>query len=132
MKKLVSILFISVAFVIFLVGCSQKTADLIILPDVDAIEAVAITTTDGSTVSSGEKDWIAQFLSICTQATATAKQSVQDTPAVDSYGRVDISNHGGITTLFYYAEDGKYYIEQPYQGIYETDVDMDALAYGME
>lgn len=132
MKKWISMLLVSVAFVFVLVGCSQKTADPIVLPDIDKIETVEITTVGGSTVSYSDKEWIEQFLSIFTQATATSKQSVQDCPNVDKYGKVDISNNGGITTVFYYAENGKYYIEQPYQGIYETDVDIDAFVSGIE
>ena len=37
------------------------------------------------------------------------------------YGKVDISNNGGVTTFFYYIDDETYCIEQPYQGVYETD-----------
>lgn len=99
----------------------------IVLPGIDKIEAVEITAMNGSTVAYTDKEWIEQFLSIFTQATATSMQSVQDFPNVDSYGKADISSNGGITTVFYYAKNGKYYIEQPYQGIYETDVDIDAF-----
>lgn len=60
------------------------------------------------------------------------KESIQDVPNVETYGKVDITNNSGITTFFYYQEDEKYYIEQPYQGIYETDVDIDAYVNGVE
>lgn len=131
MKKLIS-LFVAIAtFVFLLVGCS-KQAEPIVLPAVDEIDGIEITAIDGSQFSYSDKEWIEQFLSVFLQAEATTKQSVQDVPNVDDYGKVDISNNGGTTTVFYYADSGKYYIEQPYQGIYETDVDIDALISGVE
>ena len=36
------------------------------------------------------------------------------------------------TAIFYYTEKGKHYIEQPYQGIYVTDVDIDVFIKGIE
>lgn len=111
---------------------TPKTADPIVLPDIETIRTVEITTMDGSTVFCGDKEWIEQLLTVFAQATVTSKQSLQDHPSAACYGRVDISNNGGITTLFYYTEDGKNFIEQPYQGIYETGVDLDAFALGIE
>lgn len=37
-----------------------------------------------------------------------------------------------LTCVFGLIGCGKYYIEQPYQGIYTTDVDIDALIKGVE
>lgn len=127
MKKFVALI-LTLVCMLGLIGCNQKVASPIVLPDIDKIEAIEITTTDGTVVSYSNQEKMEQVLSIFTQATATSKQSVQDCPNVDCYGKVDISNNGGITTIFYYAEEDEYYIEQPYQGIYQTDVDMDAFA----
>ena len=102
------------------------------LPAVDEIDSIEITAINGSQVSYSDKEWIEQLLSVFLQAEATTLQSIQDVPNVENYGKVDISNNGGITTVFYYVDSGKYYIEQPYQGIYETDVDIDALISGVE
>lgn len=101
-----------------------------VLPSVSEIVSIDITTLDGTEVSYADKAWIEPFLAVVIQAEATAKESIQDTPGIKPYGKVDISNNGGVTTFFYYMEEGKYCIEQPYQGIYETDVDIDALAKG--
>lgn len=119
------------SFVFALVGCS-KQAEPIVLPAVDEIDSIEITAINGSQVSYSDKEWIEQLLSVFLQAEATTLQSIQDVPNVENYGKVDISNNGGITTVFYYVDSGKYYIEQPYQGIYETDVDIDALISGVE
>lgn len=110
---------------------TPKTAGPIVLPDIETVRTVEITTMDGLTVSCGDKEWIEQLFSVFLQATATSKESLQDCPNVDCYGKVDISSNGGITTLYYYVEDGKNFIEQPYQGVYETNVDLDAFALGI-
>ena len=131
MKK-TALLFVSIATFVFLfVGCS-KQAEPIVLPAVNEIDSIEITAIDGSQYSYSNTEWIEQFISVFLQAKATTKYSVQDIPNVDDYGKVDVSNDCGTTTVFYYADSGKYYIEQPYQGIYETDVDIDALIRGVE
>lgn len=109
---------------------SPEVANPIVLPDIDRIEAIEITTTDGTVVSYSDKETINQILSILTQATATSKQSIQDYPQVGKCGEVDILTNEHWVTVYYYTENGKHYIEQTYQGIYETDVDMDAFITG--
>lgn len=131
MKKPTLLFVLIFSFVFALVGCS-KQAEPIVLPAVDEIDSIEITAINGSQVSYSDKEWIEQLLSVFLQAEATTLQSIQDVPNVENYGKVDISNNGGITTVFYYVDNGKYYIEQPYQGIYETDVDIDALIIGVE
>lgn len=113
-----------------LVACNQKVAPPIVLPDVDKIEAIEITTTDGTVISYSDKETIEQILSILTQATATSKQSIQDYPQVDECSEIGISTDDKGTTVYYYEKKGKHYIEQPYQGIYQTDVDIDAFVLG--
>lgn len=134
MKKILSCfyLFTVLTAILFLGGCG-KQAELIALPAVNEIDSIDITTLDGSKVSYSDKEWIEQFLTIVAQAEATVKESIQVVPThVETYGKVHISNNGGITTFFYYIEDERYFIEQPYQGIYETDVDIDAFVNGVE
>lgn len=117
--------------VIYLWGeVSPKVADPIVLPDVDKIETIEITTTDGTVVSFSDAAMIEQIMSILTQATATSKQSIQDYPQVDKCGEVDILTADKGTTVYYYEQKGKHYIEQTYQGIYETNADIDAFVLG--
>ena len=111
---------------------TPKTAEPIVLPDIETVQTVEITTMDGLTVSCGDRERIGQLLSVFAQAAATSKGSLQDTPSVARCGKVDISSNGGLTTLYYYIEDGKSFIEQPYQGIYETNVDLDAFVLSIE
>ena len=36
-------------------------------------------------------------------------------------GEIDFQFEAGTSTLFAYEDSGKYYVEQPYQGIYKID-----------
>lgn len=103
-----------------------------ILPAVDEIYSITITTFDGSIISYSDEEWIVQFVNALNRVEVTPKESVQDIPNVENYGKVDISYNDKVATIFYYTEDGKYYIEQPYQGIYTTDVDIEGLIRGVE
>ena len=51
----------------------------------------------------------------------TKKESVQDAPRVESYIRIDFRLETGTITIFAYEDRGKYYLEQPYQGIYKIE-----------
>ena len=51
----------------------------------------------------------------------TKKESVQDVPQAESYIKIDFQFETGTSTIFAYEDSGKYYIEQPYQGIYKID-----------
>lgn len=113
-----------------LASCSQKAALPIVLPDIDEIAAIEITAADGTMVSYSDKETIERILSILTQAAATSKQSIQDYPQVDECGEIDILTDDRGVTVYYYEERGKHYIEQTYQGIYETNVDIDAFVLG--
>ncbi len=64
---------------------------------------------------------IQKILSEIATGKRTEKQSIQDYPSAEEYGTINIENNGGMTTMFYYEENGKYYIECPYKGIYEIE-----------
>ncbi|MDD3252377.1 MAG: DUF5301 domain-containing protein [Lachnospiraceae bacterium] len=119
MKKIVSILVV-VMIIASLAGCSQKAADPIVLPDENSIQSVDITVDD-ELVNFTDIEWIKQCMSNIANAQATAKESVNDMPQVDDYIKIDINTNNAVSTLFVYEKNDKYYIEQAYQGIYETD-----------
>ena len=130
MKKLIA-LFLALVCVFGLIGCG-KQAEPIVLPALDEIDSINITTFDNSEFTYSDKEWIEQFIDILTNTETTSKESVQDIPNLENYGKVDISYNNKISTIFYYTEKGNHYIEQPYQGIYVTDVDIDVFIKGIE
>lgn len=118
MKKYVSI-FLCLACVLTLVACGKK-ADSITLPQTDEITSIDITVGE-NTVSHSDKTWISEIIANISSSEPTKKESVQDVPQAESYIKIDFQFETGTSTLFAYEDSGKYYVEQPYQGIYKID-----------
>lgn len=118
MKKILS-LFLCVSCVLVLVSCGKKT-DPITLPQANEIISVDISVGK-CTVSHSDKTWINEIISDISSSEPTTKESVQDVPQVENYIKIDFQYKAGTSTIFVYKDNGKYYIEQPYQGIYEID-----------
>ena len=74
-----------------------------------------------NTVSYSDKTWISEIIADISSSEPTKKESVQDFPQVESYIKIDFRLETGTSTIFAYEDSGKYYIEQPYQGIYKID-----------
>lgn len=104
---------------LLLVGCS-KTASPISLPKAGDIDTVNVAF-EGKKIYHNDKSWINDVISKMGDAKPTRKESVQDVPKVDNYIKVDFKVKKENFTVFAYEEKGKYYIERPYQGIYEID-----------
>lgn len=119
MKSTAAIL-LTVIMCFSLASCGK--ADPIVLPDRDDIANISVVI-DGETIYHEDSAWIDSVMFGIADAEPTSKESVQDVPQVDDYIKLDIQLYGGVSTVFAYEEDGKYYIEQPYQGIYELDSD---------
>lgn len=118
MKKYVSI-FLCLACVLTLVACEKK-ADPITLPQTDKITSIDITVGE-NTVSHSDKTWISEIIANISSSEPTKKESVQDVPQAESYIKIDFQFETGTSTLFAYEDSEKYYLEQPYQGIYKID-----------
>ena len=118
MKKYISI-FLCLACVLILVACGKK-ADPITLPQTDEITSIDITV-EGNTVCHSDKTWISEIIANISSSEPTNKESVQDVPQAESYIKIDFQFETGTSTLFAYEDSGKYYVEQPYQGIYKID-----------
>ena len=117
MKKAISLI---ATIIMCFVFASCGKADPIVLPDKDDVAEVGVTY-DGETEYHKDAEWIEQLLSGMKAAEPTNKESVQDVPQVDNYIKIDFQLDNGVSTIFVYEDGGRYYIEQPYQGIYELD-----------
>ena len=118
MKKFLS-LFLCLTCVLTLVACGKKVVP-ITLPQTDEITSIDITFGE-NTVSHSDKTWISEIIADISSSEPTKKESVQDFPQVESYIKIDFQFETGTSTIFAYEDSGKYYIEQPYQGIYKID-----------
>ena len=77
--------------------------------------------TSNRRVSHSDKTWISEIIANISSSEPTNKESVQDIPQAESYIKIDFQFETGTSTLFAYEDSGKYYVEQPYQGIYKID-----------
>ena len=118
MKKFLS-LFLCLTCVLTLVARGKK-ADPIRIPQSDEITSIDITVRE-NTVNHSDKTWISEIITDISSSEPTKKESVQDVPQVESYIKIDFQFETGTSTIFAYEDSGKYYIEQPYQGIYRID-----------
>ena len=118
MKKFISI-FLCLICVMTFVACGKKAAP-IMLPLADEITSIDIIVGE-STISHSDKTWISEIIADISSSEPTKKESVQDVPQAESYIKIDFQFETGTSTIFAYEDSGKYYIEQPYQGIYRID-----------
>lgn len=121
MKKCFSVI-ICVACILTLFACSKK-ANPIVLPQ--SSDVVSVDVIDGeNTVNCSDKTWIDEVISGLSDSKPTNRDSVQDFPQVDNYIKVELNSQTEKTTVFVYKDKGKFYVEQPYNGIYIIDSDL--------
>lgn len=118
MKKRMILLTVLLSL-LFCTSCGRK-ASPITLPQPEDILTVQIT--EGSeTVTHSDADWIWEMIIQMTDARPTRRQSVQDVPKTDSWLKIEIEQLSGMSVIFAYEDGGRFYLEQPYQGIYQID-----------
>lgn len=114
MKKCFSVI-ICVVCILTLFACSKK-ANPIVLPQSSDVVSVDVTVGE-NTVNCSDKTWIDEVISGLSDSKPTHRESVQDSPHVKDYMRIEINSQTEKTTVFVYKDKGKFYIEQPYNGI---------------
>lgn len=99
------------------------------LPDFADLKSVTLTQQGGEEVELVDADGEDVLFILKGNGRTTKTESIQDAPVnVDGWIKVDMSFwKGGAATLFVYqrssARDREYFIEQPYNGIYEISGD---------
>lgn len=114
MKKFFSVI-ICVVCILTLFACSKK-ANPIVLPQSSDVVSVDVTVGE-NTVNCSDKTWIDEVISSLSDSKPTNRESVQDSPHVNDYMRIEINSQTEKTTFFVYKDKGKFYVEQPYNGI---------------
>lgn len=108
------------ALLLFAAACSPKAGPLT-LPAAADVSAVRLEY-GGESVTRTGPGWIGLLLEDMAAAEPTRKASVQDIPDKEDMAAVHfVLAGGGERTCFVYPEEGGWYIESPYEGIYETD-----------
>ncbi len=118
MKKYFSVI-ICVVCILTLFACIKK-ANPIVLPQSSDVVSVDVTVGE-NTVNCSNKTWIDEVISGLSDSKPTNRESVQDSPHVKDYMRIEIDSQTEKTTVFVYKDKGKFYIEQPYSGISVID-----------
>lgn len=99
------------------------------LPDYDSIDSATLARRDGTKAELTTAYAQDVLFVLKGNERSTGTESVQDAPVnVEDYIQVDFHHTGGGTsTLFVYqrpeAKNSEYFIEQPYNGIYEISGD---------
>lgn len=98
------------------------------LPQLEKLESISLEQdTNKKVINDNEKmKDIINILNILNERERTSKEeSIQDSP-VNTSNKVKIDfnfKETGASTLFVYERNNKYYIEQPYNGIYKISMD---------
>ena len=100
-------------------ACGQSTKT-ITLPDPDDIVEVEIALDESDVrIYTGEE--FQKTLSALHAAKSINKESIDDTPGVENAIRIDLFFRNGFSRCYVYEADGLYYVEQPYEGIFQID-----------
>ena len=118
MKKYI-LLSIGMILCILLSACgSSSKADPIVLPSTEDILSISVSD-DNAAATCTDEEQIKEIMSILMDMKSTSKSSVNDSPNVDEYVKIDLNcSDDTVTTIFFYEDRGTQYVEQPYQGIY--------------
>ena len=73
------------------------------------------------TVTRDDPQYLRDVLKRASAAVPTDLKSVSDTPMQADYVQIELVQPQRSSRLFAYEDQGKYYLEQPYQGVYEID-----------
>lgn len=119
MKSRVFKIIICLFMVSILVSCN-KDEPKIELPKAADIQTIEIPGGIQDIIIDDE-DIINKFITKASEAKYTNKESIQDVPVVNEYVRVDFVGVNLFSSVFIYKDQDKWYIEQPYVGIWQTD-----------
>jgi len=120
-KKTFLILLSILLLALNLSACAKINKSPLHLPTDSDIESIKISHS-GSDIELSDSKFIAEIIAKANSAGFTNKKSVQDYPSFPEMIQIDFTDKSGnTTTLFVYEHQNKWYIEQPYQGIYTTD-----------
>ncbi|MNO70197.1 Methicillin resistance mecR1 protein [compost metagenome] len=96
----------------------------VVLPDTSAVTSITIEQiNEGESLGKvhiSQKSDLEAVLSALSDTDKTLRQSVNDTPNRDNYFQIDIESTDA-RRFYLYNDDKKYYLEEPYAGIYRTN-----------
>lgn len=94
-----------------------------IVKESSKLQEINLTLYNGKSVNVTESKKVEDIIN---SAESTKEESVQDVPDAKQYGKIILASKEDERTLYYYEREGKYYIEEPYVGIYQCDQDLNS------
>lgn len=95
------------------------------LPEINDVSSISVTLNDNEVKLDKEEDITSIITTLMSNGRTTKIESIQDFP-VNASNVITIKTYhksSGNSTLFVYERKGNYYLEQPYNGIYEISSD---------
>ncbi len=129
MKKVTVALVSLVCCLVFLSSCGLvdkyfPKADPILYPDIDNVTEINICKKlDDSKISIVDRTDMKTMINILRNGEPTRNASVNDTPCADNYYSIEICEDDVRYLYYLYEENGKTYIESPYEGVYRVNND---------
>lgn len=95
------------------------------LPEINDVSSISITLNDNEVKLDKEEDITSIITTLMSNGRTTKIESIQEFPVnVSNVITIKIYHKSsGSSTLFVYERKGNYYLEQPYNGIYEISSD---------
>lgn len=115
----------------FLSGCAEKN-NAEIVKESSNLQEINLTLYNGKSVNVTESEKVEDIVKVINSAESTKEESVQDVPNAKQYGKIILVSKEDERTLYYYEREGKYYIEEPYVGIYQCDQDLNSYFKSIE
>lgn len=119
MKKIVILSFF-IILLCFMSACNKQETKIVMLPDAQEIEYMYVVVGDECKTIE-DKEQIKLILSELSNAEISNLQSLNDTPQTESYIKITFETSKGISsnTVYLYEKEYKFYLEQPYHGIFK-------------
>lgn len=106
-------------------GCAEKN-NAEIVKESSNLQEINLTLYNGKSINVTKSEKIQDIVKVINSAEFTKEESVQDVPDAEQYGKIILVSKEDERTLFYYEREGKYYIEEPYVGIYQCDQELNS------
>lgn len=97
-----------------------------IVKESSKLQEINLTLYNGKSVNVTESEKVEDIVKVINGAASTKEESVQDVPDAEQYGKIILESKADERTLYYYEREGKYYIEEPYVGIYQCEQNLDS------
>lgn len=120
-----------ISFFVVLLGCvlmyiffMQRNGYTLTFPKVDGLESISLEMGSVTKEITDEKTMKEFVLKLIGDGRSTKQESVNDSPGVKKYTKVELNfKEEGSSVVYFYEEKGEYYLEQPYNGVYKISQD---------